>query len=69
MGVPRDFSAFALFVNLNVCNFAILRCKLVYSFLNRIRLSSNSLIRTLLNSVHVSKYNKLKEEWDNILQK
>ena len=32
MGVPRDFSASALFVNLNVCNFAILRRKLVYSF-------------------------------------
>ena len=31
---PRDFSASALFVNLNVCNFAILRRKLVYSFLN-----------------------------------
>ena len=44
MGVPRDFSASALFVNLNVSNFAILRRKLVYSFLNRIRLSSNSLI-------------------------
>ena len=43
MGVPRDFSASALFVNLNVCNFAILTRKLVYSFLNRIRLSSNSL--------------------------
>ena len=33
MGVPRDFSAFALFVNSNVSNFAILRHKLVYSFL------------------------------------
>ena len=32
MGVPRDFGASALFVNLNVSNFAILRRKLVYSF-------------------------------------
>ena len=32
MSVPRDFSASALFVNLNVSNFAILRRKLVYSF-------------------------------------
>ena len=32
MGVPRDFSASSLFVNLNVYNFAILRRKLVYSF-------------------------------------
>ena len=69
MGVPRDFSASALFMNLNVSNFAILRRKLVYSFLNRIRLSSNSLIScTLFNSVHFSKC-KLKEEWDKILQK
>ena len=68
MGVPRDFSASALFVNLNVSNFAILRRKLVYSFLNRIRLSSNSLICTLFNSVHFSKC-KLKEEWDKILRK
>ena len=68
MGVPRDFSASALFVNLNVSNFAILRRKLVYSFLNRIRLSSNSLICTLFNSVHFSKC-KLKEEWDTILRK
>ena len=68
MGVPRDFSVSALFVNLNVSNFAILRHKLVYSFLNRIRLSSNSLICTLFNSVHFSKC-KLKEEWDTILRK
>ena len=32
MGVPRDVSASALFVSLNVCNFAILRGKLVYRF-------------------------------------
>ena len=68
MGVPRDVSASALFVNLNVSNFAILRRKLVYSFLNRIRLSSNTLICTLFNSVHFNKC-KLKEEWDKILQK
>ena len=68
MGVPRDFSASALFVNMNVSNFAILRRKLVYSFLYRIQLSSNSLICTLFNSVHFSKC-KLKEEWDTILRK
>ena len=68
MGVPRDFRASALFVNLNVSNFAILRRKLVYSFLNRIRLPSNSLICKLFNSVHFSKC-KLKEEWDKILLK
>ena len=68
MGVPRDFSASALLVNLNVSNFAILRRKLVYSFLNLIRLSSNTLICTLFNSVHFSKC-KLKEEWDEILRK
>ena len=67
MGVPRDFSASALFVSLNVGNFAILRLKLVYSFLNRIRLSSTSLICTLFNSVHFNNC-KLKEEWDKILQ-
>ena len=66
MGVPRDFSASALFVNLNVCNFVTLRCKLVYSFLNRIRSSSNTLICTLFNSVHFEKCN-LKKEWDNVL--
>ena len=42
--VPRDFSASALFASLNACIFAILKCKLVYSFSNRIRSSSNSLI-------------------------
>ena len=68
MGVPRDFSASAGFVSLNVCKFAILRRKLVYSFLYRIRLSSNSLICTLFNSVHFRKC-KLKEEWDKILRK
>ena len=68
MGVPRDFSASALFVNLNVSKFAILRHKLACSFLNRIRLSSNSLICTVFNSVRFSKC-KLKEEWDNILRK
>ena len=55
MGVPRDFSAFALFVNLIVCNFVTLRHKLVYSFLNCIRSSSNTLICTLFNSVHFEK--------------
>ena len=52
MGVPRAFSASDLFVSLNVCNFAPLRSKLVDSFLNRIRPSSNSLICTLFNSVN-----------------
>ena len=66
MGVPRDFSASALFVSLNVCNFVTLRRKLVYSFLNRIRSSSNTLICTLFNSVHFKKCN-LKKEWDNVL--
>ena len=66
MGVPRDFSASALFVSLNVCNFVTLRRKLVYSFLNRIRSSSNTLICTLFNSVHFEKCN-LKKEWDNVL--
>ena len=66
MGVPRDFSASALFGNLNVCNFVTLRRKLVYSFLNRIRSSSNTLICTLFNSVHFDKCN-LKKEWDNVL--
>ena len=66
MGVPRDFSASVLFVNLNVSNFAILRRKLVYSFLNCIQLSSNSLIFPFFNSVQFSKC-KLKEEWDTIL--
>ena len=32
LGVPRDFNASALFVSLNVCNFAILTRKLVYRF-------------------------------------
>ena len=31
MGVPKDFSASALFVSSNVCNFDTLRYKLVYS--------------------------------------
>ena len=66
MGVPRDVSASALFVSLNVCNFVTLRCKLVYSFLNRIRSSSNTLICTFFNSVHFEKCN-LKKEWDNVL--
>ena len=66
MGVPWDFSAYALFVSLNVCNFVTLRRKLVYSFLKRIRSSSNTLICTLFNSVHFEKCN-LKKEWDNVL--
>ena len=57
---------YALFVSLNVCNFVTLRRKLVYSFLNRIRSSSNTLICTLFNSVHFKKCN-LKKEWDNVL--
>ena len=32
IGVPRDFSASALYDSLNVCNFVILQCKLAYSF-------------------------------------
>ena len=66
MGVPREFSASALFVSLNVCNFTTLRRKLVYSFLNRIWSSSNSSICTLFNSVHFEKC-KLKTEWDKVL--
>ena len=66
MGVPRDFSASALFVSLNVCNFVTLSHKLVYSFLNRIRSSSNTLIYTLFNSVHFKKC-KLKKQWDKVL--
>ena len=50
MGVPRNFSACALFVSLNVCNFAILRCNLIYS-----------LICTLFNLEQFRKC-KLKEE-------
>ena len=45
----------ALFVNLNVCNYVTLRRKLVYSFLNRIRSSSNTLFYTLFNSAHFEK--------------
>ena len=66
MGVPKDFCVSSLFLSLNVCNFATLRRKLVYSFLNRIRSSSNSLICTLFNSVHVEKC-KLEKEWDKVL--
>ena len=66
MRVPRDFSASALFVGLNVCNFVTLSHKLVYSFLNRIRSSSNTLIYTLFNSVHFEKC-KLKKQWDKVL--
>ena len=44
MRVPRDFSASALFVSLNVCNFVTLMRKVVYSFLNSIQSSSNTLI-------------------------
>ena len=55
VGVPRDFSAAAFFVVLNVCNFATLTCKLGYNFLNRIWLSSNNLICTCFNSVHFEK--------------
>ena len=32
MGAPRDYGASTLFVSLNVCNFAILSHKLLYSF-------------------------------------
>ena len=66
MGVPRNFSASALAVSLKVCNFVTLRRKLVYSFLNHIRSSSNTLICTLFNSVHFQKC-KLKKEWDKVL--
>ena len=66
MGVPRDFSASALFVNSNVCNFVTLKCKLVHSFLNCIRSSSNTLICSLFNSIHFEKCN-LKKECYNVL--
>ena len=62
MGVLRYFSASALFVNLNVCNCATLRCKLVYSFINCIRSSSGSLIGTIINSVHFEKAEKRMEQ-------
>ena len=68
MGVARDFSASALFVSMNVSSFSVLRRKLVYSFLTRVRSSMNSLICTLFNSEHFAKC-KLKQEWDKVLLK
>ena len=55
MGVPRDIRDSTLFVSLNVCYFATLRHKLIYTFLALIRSATNSLICTLFNSVHFNK--------------
>ena len=52
---------------LNVCNFVTLRNKLVYSYLNHIRSSSNTLLCTLFNSVHFEKC-ELKKEWDKVYE-
>ena len=39
-----------IFVSLNIPNFSVLRRKLVYSMYKRVLASSNSLVRTLLDS-------------------
>ena len=68
MLVLRDFGASALFASLNVCNYATLRCKLVYSFINCIRSSSGSLTGTLVNSVHFEKAEKrMEQSFTNII--
>jgi len=66
MGVPSDYSASALFVSMNVSNFAILRRKLVYSFSKRVRTSLNSLIITIFNSLYFNSC-KLQQEWNDVL--
>ena len=68
MGVPRDFSAFALFVSLNVCNFAFSGASWFTVFFKSYSVASNRLTCILFNSVYFSKC-KIKEECDKILRK
>ena len=48
--LPRYTRVSNIFVSLNIPNFSVLRRKLVYSMYKRVLASSNSLVRTLLDS-------------------
>ncbi len=65
MNVPRDFSASMLFVNCNVRNFPCLRRKLVYSFTNRVRKSSNILVDNFNSLTDCDSFRK---SWNNVLR-
>ena len=63
MLVPRNFSASLLFVSCNVENFTVLRRKLIYGLILRIKASRNLLVRNLL----LLKRNSMHSYWNNLL--
>ena len=66
MNVHGRYSASALFVSFNVCNFLVLRRKLVYSLSCRVSASMNSFIADIRDSAHFENC-QLKKEWNNIM--
>ena len=66
MNVPRTSSASALFVSHKVDNFLVLRRKLVYSFIQRVERTSNSLVRAVVDTDYFL-FSKLRQEWDKLL--
>ena len=62
----RYSSASALFVSPRIDIFLVLRRKFVYSFINRIKNTTNNLIRAILDTEYFM-FSKLRQEWDKIL--
>ncbi len=63
---PVRSSASSLFVNMNVDNFLVRRRKLIYSLLNKVRQSANSIIQCIVKSNFFSSCD-IKRVWDSVL--
>ena len=64
--LPRYTRVSNIFVSLNIPNFSVLRRKLVYSMYKRGLASSNSLVRTLLDS-NFFVISRIYKQWMQIL--
>jgi hypothetical protein len=66
MKIHRAASASQAFVNHRVDNFLVLRRKLIYSFIRRTDVISNSIVRCIVDSDYFT-FSKLRQEWDKVL--
>ena len=66
MKIPRRASAAEAFVKHRVDNFVVLRRKLTYSFIRRTDVTSNSIVRCIVDSEHFI-FSKPRQEWDKVL--
>jgi len=68
MGIKRDCRISYQFVHNNVLTFEECRRKLVYSFMSRVDISTNTVIKTIRNSLYYMYVSPLMQTWHKALQ-